>query len=213
MLVDRKPTLPNRYLVTPENGGTPYYVTLTRADEPTEEGTALNAETLNRFLTKDFGLKDYNGDGVVNDADVTAFSARILAGNTTAEDDYNNDGSVDALDVTEYKKLVSRFGDVKQNMVSLAGQYLTPHGFLMQWGTVSITPSAADKPTAAIVNFPLAYSATPLVFTQEVSSVPHNVAIGVMRNAVDPLKQIEVVLSRADTVSTVINWFAVGKGV
>ena len=212
MFVDRKPTRPNRYLVTPENGGAPYYITLTRADEPTEEGTALNAETLNRFMTKDFALKDYNGDGTINASDVAEFARRITAGNTTTDDDYNGDGTVDAQDVTEYEKLVNRFGDVKQQMAALNGRYLTPQGLLLQWGTVTITPSAADTPTSAIVNFPLAYSATPLVFTQEVTSVPHNVAVGTMRNAVDPLKQVEIVLARADTVSTVINWFAIGKG-
>jgi hypothetical protein len=195
-----------------EDGGDSGYVTLTRADEPTEEGTALNAETLNRFMTKDFALKDYNGDGVVNSSDVTEFRSRIMAGTTTAEDDYNGDGTVDAQDVAEYEKQVNRFGDVKQQMAALNGQYMTPQGLLLQWGTVTITPSAADTPTSAIVNFPLAYSATPLVFTQEVTSVPHNVAVGTMRNAVDPLKQVEIVLARADTVSTVINWFAIGKG-
>lgn len=212
MFVDRKPTRPNRFLVTPENGGTPYYVTLSRADEPTEEGTALNAEMLNKFLTKDYKLKDYNGDGVVNSADIAEFSKRISAGTTTADDDYNGDGSVDAQDVAEYEKLVNRFGDVKQQIASLNGRYLTPQGLLLQWGTVTITPTAADAPTSAIVNFPLSYASTPLVFTQEVTSVPQNVAIGVMRNSVDPLKQIEVVLTRADTVSTVINWFSIGKG-
>ena len=212
MFVDRKPTRPNRYLLTLEAGGDSGYVTLTRADEPTEEGTALNAETLNRFMTKDFALKDYNGDGVVNSSDVTEFRSRIMAGTTTAEDDYNGDGTVDAQDVAEYEKQVNRFGDVKQQMAALNGQYMTPQGLLLQWGTVTITPSAADTPTSAIVNFPLAYSATPLVFTQEVTSVPHNVAVGTMRNAVDPLKQVEIVLARADTVSTVINWFAIGKG-
>ena len=52
MFVDRKPTRPNRYKVTPENGGTPYYVTLERADEPTVEGTPLNAASLNALLPK-----------------------------------------------------------------------------------------------------------------------------------------------------------------
>lgn len=212
MFVDRKPTLPNRYKVTPENGGTPYYVTLERADEPTEVGTALNAATLNKFLTKDFALKDYNGDGVVNSADATAFEAMISAGTTTSEDDYNNDGTVDALDVAEYEKMVNRFGDAFQSIASLNGRYLTPHGLLLQWGTVNITPTAADTPTSALVNFPLAYDEWPLVFTQEVSSVPHNVAVGVMRKDIDPTKQAEIVLTRADTVSTVINWFAIGKG-
>lgn len=52
MFVDRKPTRPNRYKVTPENGGAPYYVTLERADEPTVEGTPLNAASLNALLPK-----------------------------------------------------------------------------------------------------------------------------------------------------------------
>lgn len=50
MFVDRKPTRPNRYKVIPENGGTPYYVTLERADEPTVEGTAINAASLNSLM-------------------------------------------------------------------------------------------------------------------------------------------------------------------
>lgn len=50
MFVDRKPTRPNRYKITRENGDT-YYVTLERADEPTEEGTPLNATTLNEMVT------------------------------------------------------------------------------------------------------------------------------------------------------------------
>lgn len=213
MFVDRKPTRPNRYLVTPENGGAPYYITLTRADEPTEEGTALNAKTLNRFMTKDFVLKDYNGDGIINAADVAEFARRITAGNTTAEDDYDGDGTVDALDVAEYEKLVNRFGDVKKTLGSLRGQYLTRDGLLMQWGTVSITPTVADTPTSAFVTFALPFGETPLVFAQEVTSVPQNVAVGVMRSNVDdPKRQVEIVLTRSGTTSTVINWFAIGKG-
>lgn len=49
MFVDRKPTRPNRYKITRENGET-YYVTLERADEPTEVGTPLNATTLNELV-------------------------------------------------------------------------------------------------------------------------------------------------------------------
>ena len=51
MFVDRQPTRPNRYKITPENGEA-YYVTLERADEPTEEGTPLNATALNNLLAK-----------------------------------------------------------------------------------------------------------------------------------------------------------------
>lgn len=51
MFVDRKSTRPNRYKITPENGES-YYVTIERADEPTVEGTAINAATLNGLLPK-----------------------------------------------------------------------------------------------------------------------------------------------------------------
>lgn len=52
MFTDRKPTRPNRYKVTPEDGGEPYYITLERADEPTVVGTPLNAAALNALLPK-----------------------------------------------------------------------------------------------------------------------------------------------------------------
>lgn len=51
MFVDRKSTRPNRYKITPENGES-YYVTIERADEPTVEGTALNAAVLNQLFKK-----------------------------------------------------------------------------------------------------------------------------------------------------------------
>lgn len=43
---DRKANRPNRYKVTPDSGSE-YYITLERADEPSELGTPLNAEILN----------------------------------------------------------------------------------------------------------------------------------------------------------------------
>lgn len=49
--VDRESTYPNRYLVTPDNGS-PYYALLTRADEPVQAGTPLNAETFNQMVSE-----------------------------------------------------------------------------------------------------------------------------------------------------------------
>lgn len=124
MFVDRKPTKPNRYKVTPE-GGSPYYVFLERADEPTEEGTPLNATTLNKLVAMGYELKDYNGDGVVNRDDISAFQNLINNGGATEEDDYNKDGILDSLDVAEYEKLVSMWGDkVPQPSGANVGQYL-----------------------------------------------------------------------------------------
>ena len=48
--INRVSKYPNRYKVTKE-GGSSYYVTLERADEPTREGTPLNAAILNQLAT------------------------------------------------------------------------------------------------------------------------------------------------------------------
>lgn len=42
---DRVPVNPGRVLVSPEDGSAAYYATLTRADNPTQEGTPLNKAT------------------------------------------------------------------------------------------------------------------------------------------------------------------------
>lgn len=47
---DRQANRPNRYKATPDSGNE-YYVTLERADEPTELGTPLSAENLNQFYS------------------------------------------------------------------------------------------------------------------------------------------------------------------
>lgn len=44
-MLDRVPANPGRVLITPESGS-PYYATVTRADNPTQEGTPLNKASL-----------------------------------------------------------------------------------------------------------------------------------------------------------------------
>lgn len=97
---------------------------------------------------------------------------------------------------------------------SLAGQYKTHDGILLQWGTVSITPSAVGTPTKAVITFEVPFGATPLLFVEPVTSVPQKCSLGVLRSTVDdPKLKHEIVLTRDDLTNTVINWFAVGKAV
>lgn len=62
---DRIPVNPGRVLITPENGSAAYYATMTRADNPTQEGTPLNKSSLLKDTTAAlFGL---GADAVPND--------------------------------------------------------------------------------------------------------------------------------------------------
>lgn len=54
---DRIPVNPGRVLITPENGSPAYYANMVRADNPTQEGTPLNKNSLLRDATAAlFGL-------------------------------------------------------------------------------------------------------------------------------------------------------------
>lgn len=53
-VIDREPTRPGRILITPEGGGTSYYATVTRADEPSVIGTPLNKELFDS-ISRDLG--------------------------------------------------------------------------------------------------------------------------------------------------------------
>lgn len=63
---DRIPQNPGRVLITPEDGSTPFYAVMTRADNPTHPGTPLNKGTL---LADDTGaMFGLGSGGTPNDA-------------------------------------------------------------------------------------------------------------------------------------------------
>lgn len=105
--------------------------------------------------------------------------------------------------------------DQLKSFGSMSGVYKTHDGLLVQWGTVTITPTAANEPTTAVVTFPRAYESTPAVFIEPVTSVPQNVDFGVQRSASvvgDPAKAVGVTLTRNGLTSTGAYWLAIGKG-
>lgn len=105
-------------------------------------------------------------------------------------------------------------GAVK-NIGGQTGQYRTHDGLLIQWGVVSITPSAANTATTSVVTFPRAFTNNPIVLLTPNTSVPHKVQVGVVKTAevVGDLKTaIGIVLTREDTTTTSIQWLAIGPG-
>ena len=106
--------------------------------------------------------------------------------------------------------VVNQYAD----FTSLAGEYQTHDGLLIQYGTVNITPTAADTPTTAVVKFPTPYGATPTVFATPISSVPGALSVSVQRNAevigAPNTEGVAVTLVRSGTTATGINWLAIG---
>lgn len=85
--------------------------------------------------------------------------------------------------------------------------------YLIQWGGVNITPSAANTPTTAVVTFPTPFSATPACFATPVSSVPQSVSVAVQRSTDlvgDNKAAVAVTLTREGTTTTGVNWLAIG---
>ena len=102
-----------------------------------------------------------------------------------------------------------------KSLGALAGQYRTEDGLLLQWGTVSITPSAADTPTNAVVTFPQPFTASPIVLATPVTSVPHTLSVGIQRSGElvpDHKLKTVITLTRSGLTATGVNWIAVGKG-
>ena len=100
------------------------------------------------------------------------------------------------------------------NNASLSGQYRSPEGMLIQWGTVTITPTAAETPTTAIVEFPYAFAETPVVTATVATTAPEFVSVSVMRGGTgvsNNRKQTAIILTRNSTAATGVNWIAVGK--
>lgn len=94
---DRVPVNPGRVLITPENGSAAYYATMTRADNPTQEGTPLNKSSLLKDATAAlFGL---GTDAVPDDVlaaiktALTQHDTEIAAGAKIATGSYTGTGT------------------------------------------------------------------------------------------------------------------------
>lgn len=80
-MIDRVSANPGRVLITPESGE-PYYATLTRADNPTMEGTPLNKSSLLKDSTA--SLYGLNADAVPDDMFQTLYN-RLFSSQSTAQ--------------------------------------------------------------------------------------------------------------------------------
>lgn len=156
-MLDRVPVNPGRVLVTPENGGAAYYATLTRADNPTQEGTPLNKASLLKDTTAALlggdssmvpdeafvALKNLIG---VLDAEVSGLP-RIESGSYTGTG-YNSSGETSVTLKFQHKPIavfISTTNQDPQSQVLVRGSaYVGGGGNVttsLKWGEKSLTIS------------------------------------------------------------------------
>ena len=109
--------------------------------------------------------------------------------------------------------VAARAGARQGTIGSQFGRYRTYDGLLIQWGQVSITPTAANTPKSATVTFNIPYTENPIVFAQAVVTDPQTCSVSTYRANVDPKTQIEIFLTRPNTTATFVVWVAFGKGI
>lgn len=91
-----------------------------------------------------------------------------------------------------------------------AGWIYLGNDLKMCWGSVLITPSAANTPTLATVTLPLTYTYGPQVLVTPETSVTGTQVTGVAcanRNTTN----IGVYVTRTNTTATYVRWFTIGK--
>ena len=86
------------------------------------------------------------------------------------------------------------------------GRVRFANGILIQWGRVSITPTAANTVTEQTINFPVEYAKAPAFQVEARSSVPQNITFSGTADA----GGATLYLTRTNTSSTSLAWLAIG---
>lgn len=90
-----------------------------------------------------------------------------------------------------------------------SGNFRLNNGFCIQWGKVSVTPTAANTTYNMAVKFPTAYSKKPNVFIIGQSSVPQNFSFAIGQGGSD-FDAFDIYINRTTATATSFHWVAIG---
>ena len=118
---------------------------------------------------------------------------------------YNYFSNMSAAEIMAYAPSIVAGG--QRGNLLLNGGNSNP--ILIQWGRVSITPTAANTVTKSAINFDNVYQGVPAVFTELSSGAPATIDI----SAGDITSTgFNIYLQRTNTTATSIMWWAIGNG-
>lgn len=104
-------------------------------------------------------------------------------------------------------------GDIKEKYISDSNGYIWfGNGLLIQWGTVSITPTSANVVTQTTIYFNKTYDLLPVVLAVPKTNVPYVISSGVGQGSTISagLYSMVIYLNRTNTVATNFLWTAIG---
>ena len=90
-----------------------------------------------------------------------------------------------------------------------SGVYHYSNGLLIQFGVVSITPTAANTPTLLTVTYPTPYTSRPNLFVASQTSIPEIVSVAVGQSSVN-YTDFGIYVTRTNTNPTTIHWMSIG---
>lgn len=95
------------------------------------------------------------------------------------------------------------------NIGNYSGQIKMTNGFMMQWGRVSIASPTANETVTVAITFPQEFALAPVVMAHPHTSVPFVVGVSA---SVGSVSGTTIYLTRTNTVTTWVDWIAIGKG-
>ena len=91
-----------------------------------------------------------------------------------------------------------------------SGNFRLNNGFCIQWGKVSVTPTAANTTYNMAVKFPTAYSTKPAVFIIGQSSAPQVFSFSIGQGGTD-VDAFDIYINRTTATATSFHWVAIGR--
>ena len=91
-----------------------------------------------------------------------------------------------------------------------SGNFRLNNGMCIQWGKVSVTPTAANTTYNMAVKFPTAFSKKPAVFIIGQSSAPQNFSFAIGQGGTD-VDAFDIYINRTTASATSFHWVAIGK--
>lgn len=90
-----------------------------------------------------------------------------------------------------------------------SGVYHYSNGLLIQFGVVSITPTAANTPTLLTVTYPTPYTNRPNLFVAPQTSIPEILSVAVGQSSTN-YTDFGIYVTRTNTNPTTIHWMSIG---